>query len=195
MTRPNVRDERQDVDPRRGLKTSKSRFRNNPSSDQRKARITPPDPLARLKGLTVRISSESLVNQRLTVTDGICYTKTEQDAALAPGTVREDSGTLACSEQGEDAIEEPTQAARAFVITSATRHQQRFSTRNTEVQGTNNAAPITQGVIGAAWHLPGRKPWNRGGDAPRVGCERVCCVRCFLNNLRYIFIVRRLYRI
>ena len=145
-----------------------------------------------MKGLTVRISSESLANQRLTVTDWICHMKTEQDAALTPGTVREDSGTLACGERGDDAIEKPTQDVQTFVITSATRHQQRFSTRNTNATGMNNAAPITQGMIGAAWHLPGRKPWNRGGDAPRVGCERVCCVRCFFNNLRYIFILQRL---
>jgi hypothetical protein len=44
------------------------------------------------------------------------------------------------------------------MITSVTRHQQRFSMRNTKVNGRNNAAPITQGMIGAAWHLPGRNP-------------------------------------
>jgi hypothetical protein len=33
-----------------------------------------------------------------------------------------------------------------------------------------------------------KKPWNRGGDAPRVDCE---CV-CVLNISRYIFIVWRL---
>ena len=130
---------------------------------------TPPDPLARLKGLTVRISSESLMNQRLTVTDRICYTETEQGAALTPGTVREDSRTLAGGEQGKNTIEKSMQAVQTLVITGVTRHQQRFSTRNIKVKGMDNAAPITQGVIGAAWHLPGRKPWNRGGDAPRVG--------------------------
>jgi hypothetical protein len=36
------------------------------------------------------------------------------------------------------------------MITSVTRHQQRFSTRNTKVNGRNNAAPIMQGMIGAA---------------------------------------------
>jgi hypothetical protein len=30
--------------------------------------------------------------------------------------------------------------------------------RNREVKGRNNAAPITQDVIGAAWCLPGKKP-------------------------------------
>jgi hypothetical protein len=36
--------------------------------------------------------------------------------------------------------------------------------------------------------LTWKKPWNRGGDAPRVDCE---CV-CVLNIPRYIFIVQRL---
>jgi hypothetical protein len=35
--------------------------------------------------------------------------------------------------------------------------------------------------------LTWKKPWNRGGDAPRVDCE---CV-CLLTIPRYIFIVRR----
>jgi hypothetical protein len=30
--------------------------------------------------------------------------------------------------------------------------------RNTEMKGRNNAAPITQGVVRAAWRLPGRNP-------------------------------------
>jgi hypothetical protein len=50
------------------------------------------------------------------------------------------------------------QAMQMLMITSVTRHQQRFSTRNTKVNGRNNGAPITQGMIGAAWHLPGRNP-------------------------------------
>ena len=115
------------------------------------------------------------MNQRLIVTDRICYTKTEQDAALAPEIVREASGTLACSEQGDDAIEKPTQATQAFVITSATRHQQRFSTRNTKVKDKNNAAPITQGVIGAAWHLPERNP-GTGVAMRRELVANVCVV-------------------
>jgi hypothetical protein len=57
-----------------------------------------------------------------------------------------------------------------LMITSVTRHQQWFSTRNTKVNGRNNAAPITQGMIGL----------------------RMCVVRSLLNNPRYIFIVRRL---
>jgi hypothetical protein len=44
------------------------------------------------------------------------------------------------------------------MITSVTRHQQRFRTRNTKVNGTNNAARITQSVIGVAWRLPERSP-------------------------------------
>jgi hypothetical protein len=50
------------------------------------------------------------------------------------------------------------QAMQMLMITSVTRHQQRFSTRNTMVKGRNNAAPITQGMIGVAWHLPERIP-------------------------------------
>jgi hypothetical protein len=49
-------------------------------------------------------------------------------------------------------------AMQTFMITSVTRHQQRFSTRNTKVNGRNNAAPIMQSMIGAAWRLPERSP-------------------------------------
>jgi hypothetical protein len=45
-----------------------------------------------------------------------------------------------------------------FMITSVTRHQQCFSTRNTKVNGRNNAASIMQSMIGAAWRLPKRSP-------------------------------------
>jgi hypothetical protein len=44
------------------------------------------------------------------------------------------------------------------MITSVTRHQQRFSMRNTKVNGRNNAASIMQSMIGAAWRLPERSP-------------------------------------
>jgi hypothetical protein len=47
---------------------------------------------------------------------------------------------------------------QAFMITSVTRHQQRFSTRNTKVNGRNNVAPIMQSMIGEAWRLPKRSP-------------------------------------
>jgi hypothetical protein len=47
---------------------------------------------------------------------------------------------------------------QTFMITSVTRHQQRFSTRNTKVNGRNNAVPIMQTMIGAAWRLPERSP-------------------------------------
>jgi hypothetical protein len=50
------------------------------------------------------------------------------------------------------------QVMQTLMITSVTCHQQRFSTRNTTVNGRNNAAPITQGMIGVAWCLPGRNP-------------------------------------
>jgi hypothetical protein len=48
------------------------------------------------------------------------------------------------------------QAMQMFMITSVTRHQQRFSTRNTKLNGRNNATPIM--LIGAAWRLPKRSP-------------------------------------
>jgi hypothetical protein len=50
------------------------------------------------------------------------------------------------------------QAMQTLMITSVTRHQQRFSMRNTKINGRNNVAPITQGMIGAAWRLRGRNP-------------------------------------
>jgi hypothetical protein len=50
------------------------------------------------------------------------------------------------------------QAMQTLMITRVTHHQQCFRTRNTKVNGRNNAALITQGMIGAAWHLPGRNP-------------------------------------
>jgi hypothetical protein len=45
-----------------------------------------------------------------------------------------------------------------FMITSVTRHQQCFSTRNTKANGRNNAAPVMQSMIKAAWRLPERNP-------------------------------------
>jgi hypothetical protein len=68
------------------------------------------------------------------------------------------------------------------MITSVTHHQQRFSTRNTEIKG---------GVIGAAWRLPGRNPETGVAMRRELICECVLFVP-LLNNLRYIFIVRRL---
>jgi hypothetical protein len=49
-------------------------------------------------------------------------------------------------------------AMQTLMITSVTRHQQRFNMRNTKVNGRNNAALITRGMIGAAWRLPRRNP-------------------------------------
>jgi hypothetical protein len=52
----------------------------------------------------------------------------------------------------------PTRAMQMFMITSFTRHQQRFSMRNTKVNGRNNAEPIMQSMIGVAWRLPEGSP-------------------------------------
>jgi hypothetical protein len=54
-------------------------------------------------------------------------------------------------------IDKPIQAMQTLMITSVTHHQ-RFSMRNIKVKGWNNAAPITQGMIGVAWRFPGRNP-------------------------------------
>jgi hypothetical protein len=59
------------------------------------------------------------------------------------------------------------------MITTVTHHQQCFSTRNTEIKGRNNVAPITQGVIRAAWHLPGRNPETGVAMHQGLVCERV----------------------
>jgi hypothetical protein len=80
------------------------------------------------------------------------------------------------------------QVMQTLMITSATRHQQRFSMRNTKINSRNNVVPIMQGMIGAAWRLPGRNPET--GVAMRR--ELVCECVFLLNNPRYIFIVRRL---
>jgi hypothetical protein len=47
---------------------------------------------------------------------------------------------------------------QTFMITSVTRHQQCFSTRNTKVNSRNNAVPIMQSMVGATWRLPERSP-------------------------------------
>jgi hypothetical protein len=81
------------------------------------------------------------------------------------------------------------QAMQTLMITSVTRRQQRFSIRNTKVNGRNNAAPITQDMIGVAWCLPGRNPEIGVAMRRELVCE---CVYLLLNNPRYIFIVLRL---
>jgi hypothetical protein len=81
------------------------------------------------------------------------------------------------------------QAMQTLMITSVTHHQQRFSTRNTKVNGRNNAALIMQGMIWAAWHLPGRNPETGVAMRRELVSE---CMFFLLNNPRYIFIVRRL---
>jgi hypothetical protein len=79
-------------------------------------------------------------------------------------------------------------AMQTLMITSVTRHQQCFSMRNANINGRNNAAPITQGMIGAAWRIPGRN--LEIGVAMRR--ELVCECVFLLNNPRYIFRVWRL---
>jgi hypothetical protein len=80
------------------------------------------------------------------------------------------------------------QAIQTLMITSVTRLQQRFSTRNTKVNGRNNAASITQGMIGVTWRLSRRNPETG------VAMSRELVSECvfLLNNSSYIFIVRRL---
>jgi hypothetical protein len=87
--------------------------------------------------------------------------------------------------------DKPIQAMQMLMITSVTCHQQHFSTRNRKVKGRNNAAPIMQGMIGAAWRLPGRNPKIGVTMHRELVCECVLFV-FLLNNLRYIFIGRRL---
>jgi hypothetical protein len=62
---------------------------------------------------------------------------------------------------------------QTLMITSVTRHQQRFSMRNTKVNGRNNAARITQGMIGVAWRLPGRNPETGVAMRGELVCECV----------------------
>jgi hypothetical protein len=77
---------------------------------------------------------------------------------------------------------------QTLMITSVTHHQQRFSMRNTKVNGRNSATPITQGMIEAAWRLPRRNPET--GVVMRRELVSECVF--LLNNPRYIFIVWRL---
>jgi hypothetical protein len=68
---------------------------------------------------------------------------------------------------------EPMRAMQMIMITSVTRHQQCFSTRNTEIKGRDNAAPVMQGVIRAAWRLPGRNPKTAVAMRRKLVCECV----------------------
>jgi hypothetical protein len=81
------------------------------------------------------------------------------------------------------------QAMQMLMITSVTRHQQCFSMRNMKVNGRNNAALVTQGMIGAAWCLPRRNPETGVAMHRELVSE---CVLFLLNKPRYIFIVQRL---
>jgi hypothetical protein len=75
-------------------------------------------------------------------------------------------------------------------ITSATRHQQRSSMRNTKITGRDVAALITRSVIGAAWHLPERNPRTGVAMHRELFVNGYCSF--FIRSLGYIFIVRRL---
>jgi hypothetical protein len=88
-------------------------------------------------------------------------------------------------------IDKPMRAVQMLMITCVTHHQQRFNMRNTEIKGRNNAAPITQGVIRAAWRFPGRNSETGVAMRRELVCEYVLFV-FLLNDLRYIFIVQRL---
>jgi hypothetical protein len=68
------------------------------------------------------------------------------------------------------------QAMQTLMITSVTRHQQCFSMRNTKVNGRNNAAPITQGMIGAAWRLLGRNLETGVAMRRELVSECVCLI-------------------
>jgi hypothetical protein len=81
------------------------------------------------------------------------------------------------------------QAMQTLMITSVTHHQQHFSMRNTRVNGRNNVVPITQGMIGEAWRLPGRNPEIGVVMRRELVSE---CVFFLLNDPRNIFIVQRL---
>jgi hypothetical protein len=70
-------------------------------------------------------------------------------------------------------IDKPMRAVQTLMITSVTHHQQCFNTRNTEIKGRNNAASITQGMIGAAWRLPGRNSETGVVMRRELVCERV----------------------
>jgi hypothetical protein len=61
-----------------------------------------------------------------------------------------------------------------LMITSVNCHQQRFSMRNTKVNSRNNATPITQGMIRAAWRLPRRNPETGVAMRRELVSECVC---------------------
>jgi hypothetical protein len=67
-------------------------------------------------------------------------------------------------------IDKPMRAVQTLMLTSVTRHQQRFSTRNTEIKFRNN------GVIRAAWRLSGRNLETGVAMHQELVCERVLFV-------------------
>jgi hypothetical protein len=70
-------------------------------------------------------------------------------------------------------VDKLMRAVQTLMITTVTHHQQRFSMRNTEIKGRNNAAPIMQGVIRVAWRLSGRNPETGVVMCQKLLCERV----------------------
>jgi hypothetical protein len=85
---------------------------------------------------------------------------------------------FAGGEYCKNIIGKSMQAMQTLMITSVTRHRQRFSTRNTKVNGRNNAAPITQGMIRATWRLPERNPETGVAMRRELACE---CVFSFIE--------------
>jgi hypothetical protein len=71
-------------------------------------------------------------------------------------------------------IDEPMRAVQTLMITSVTHHQQCFSMRNTEIKGRNNATPIAQGVIRAAWRLL-EETLKQGWRCVENWFVNVCC--------------------
>jgi len=76
-------------------------------------------------------------------------------------------------------------------ITSTTRHLKCFSTSNTKVKA-RTTLPWSQEAIREAWRLLGWNPRIRGRDAPRVVVCETWWRSSLMNNIGYIFIVRRL---
>ena len=76
-------------------------------------------------------------------------------------------------------------------ISSITRHQKRFSTSNTK-EKARTTLPWSREAIRAACRLLGWNPRIRGGNAPRLLFARRDDILFLMNNIGYIFIVRRL---
>jgi hypothetical protein len=83
-------------------------------------------------------------------------------------------------------IDKPMQAMQMLVITSVTHHQQHFNMRNTQVKGRNNAALITQGMIGVAWRFLGRNPETGVAMRWELVCECVLFVPYWITQGTYL---------